>query len=81
MESIALRKTQPSDNDLNQETNNNMVNDDNLNDIMLIYEWVDSFNLSKAKKNISRDFSDGLLLAEMLKKYVPQLVDLNNFPE
>ena len=81
MESIALRKTQPSDNDLNQETNNNMVNDDNLNDIMLIYEWVDSFNLSKAKKNISRDFSDGLLLAEMLKKYVPQLVDLNNYPE
>ena len=47
----------------------------------MIYEWVDSFNLSKAKKNISRDFSDGLLLAEMLKKYVPQLVDLNNFPE
>ena len=81
MESIALRKTQPSDNDLNQETNNNMVNNDNLNDIMLIYEWVDSFNLSKAKKNISRDFSDGLLLAEMLKKYVPQLVDLNNYPE
>ena len=59
MESIALRKTQSSDNDLNQEINNNMVNDDNLNDIMLIYEWVDSFNLSKAKKNISRDFSDG----------------------
>ena len=71
MESIALRKTQPSDNDLNQETNNNMVNNDNLNDIMLIYEWVDSFNLSKAKKNISRDFSDGLLLAEMLKWDVP----------
>ena len=55
MESIALRKTQPSDNDLNQETNNNMINDDNLNDIMLIYEWVDSFNLSKAKKNVSRE--------------------------
>ena len=52
MESIALRKTQPSDNDLNQETNNNMVNDDNLNDIMLIYEWVDSFNLISQKNPV-----------------------------
>lgn len=34
---------------------------DNLNDdneIMYIYEWVDSINLSRPKKNISRDFSD-----------------------
>ena len=47
------------------------MNNDNINDIILIYEWVNSFNLSKAKKNISRDFSDGLLLAEMLKWDVP----------
>jgi hypothetical protein len=29
------------------------------NEYMFIYEWVDSLNLSKPKKNISRDFSDG----------------------
>jgi hypothetical protein len=28
------------------------------NEIMQIYEWVDSVNLSRPKKNIARDFSD-----------------------
>jgi hypothetical protein len=29
------------------------------NELMYIYEWVDSVQLSRPKKNISRDFSDG----------------------
>jgi hypothetical protein len=29
------------------------------NEMMFIYEWVDSIPLSRPKKNISRDFSDG----------------------
>jgi hypothetical protein len=29
------------------------------NDIMFIYEWVDSVSLSRPKKSIARDFSDG----------------------
>ncbi len=29
------------------------------NQFMFIYEWVDSVNLSRPKKNIARDFSDG----------------------
>ena len=29
------------------------------NEYMFIYEWVDSVNLSRPKKNIARDFSDG----------------------
>jgi hypothetical protein len=33
------------------------ANDDG--DIMHIYEWVDYVSLSRPKKNISRDFSDG----------------------
>lgn len=28
-------------------------------EMMYIYEWVDSIPLSRPKKNISRDFSDG----------------------
>ncbi len=29
------------------------------NQLMYIYEWVDSVPLSRPKKNIARDFSDG----------------------
>jgi hypothetical protein len=34
---------------------------DNIEDqeIMFIYEWVDSIPLSRPKKSIARDFSDG----------------------
>ena len=74
---------------LNFEENDTPLNNNDLQndfpqdpyDIMPIYEWVDSFQLTKAKKNIARDFSDGLLLAEMIKKYAPKLVDLHNYPE
>lgn len=62
-----------------------MQDDNDLNNedqqLMQIYEWVDSLNLSKPKKNISRDFSDGYLLAEIIKKIYPNLVDLHNYPE
>lgn len=50
------------------------------NDVMFIYEWVDSIPLSRPKKNISRDFSDGVLVAEMIKNSIPNLVDLHNYP-
>lgn len=48
-------------------------------DTMTILEWVDSANLSRTKRNLSRDFSDGVLLAELLKNHVPSLVDLHNY--
>jgi len=85
---IENEKNENSQN-LNFEENDTPLNNNDLkndlqqdpNDIMLIYEWVDSFQLTKAKKNIARDFSDALLLAEMIKKYAPKLVDLHNYPE
>ena len=46
---------------------------------MTILEWVDSANLSRTKRNLSRDFSDGVLLAELLKNHVPSLVDIHNY--
>ena len=49
-------------------------------ELMLIYEWIDSIPLSKQKKNIARDFSDGQLLAEVIKYYIPKIVDINNYP-
>ena len=59
--------------------------EDNLDDgednkLMYIYEWVDSIPLSRQKKNISRDFNDAVLFAEMIKYHYPRLVDLHNYP-
>ena len=36
-----------------------------------IYNWVDEVPLSRTKKNIARDFSDGLLTAEIIHYYLP----------
>ncbi|KAL5016143.1 hypothetical protein ScPMuIL_005732 [Solemya velum] len=44
-----------------------------------LYTWVDSIQLSRAKRNIARDFSDGVLVAEIVKSHFPQLVDLHNY--
>lgn len=46
---------------------------------MLIYEWVDSANLSRPKRNINQDFSDGVLMAELLKTHLPNMVDVHNY--
>jgi hypothetical protein len=34
-------------------------------DLQKLYAWVDQIPLSRPKKNIARDFSDGVLLAEV----------------
>ncbi len=44
-----------------------------------LYEWVDSFPLSRSKKNISRDFSDGVLIAEVISLVAPSCVDIHNY--
>jgi hypothetical protein len=48
--------------------------------LMTVYEWIDSIPLSREKKNMTRDFSDGVLAAEILKHYYPKLVELHNYP-
>lgn len=37
--------------------------------------------LSKKKNNIRRDFSDGVLMVEILEKTFSKLVDINNYTE
>lgn len=44
-----------------------------------ILKWVDSYILSRPSKKLSRDFSDAVLLAEILKCEFPKLVDLHNY--
>ncbi|CAN2388315.1 negative regulation of microtubule depolymerization [Pristimantis euphronides] len=44
-----------------------------------LYSWVDRIPLSRPKKNIGRDFSDGVLTAEVVKYYFPKLVEMHNY--
>jgi hypothetical protein len=48
-------------------------------DLQLLYTWVDEIPLSRPKKNIARDFSDGVLMAEVVKHFFPKVVQLHNY--
>eukprot|EP01025_Chloroclados_australasicus_P038913 TRINITY_DN4016_c1_g1_i3.p1 TRINITY_DN4016_c1_g1~~TRINITY_DN4016_c1_g1_i3.p1 ORF type:complete len:214 (-),score=30.14 TRINITY_DN4016_c1_g1_i3:266-907(-) len=44
-----------------------------------LYSWVDEIPLSRPKRNIARDFSDGVLMAEVMHYYCPKVVELHNY--
>ena len=52
-----------------------------LNDEQLraLYAWIDAIPLSRPKRNIARDFSDGVMLAEVIAAYFPAFVELHNY--
>ena len=50
-------------------------------DLQMIYNWVDEIPLSRPKRNIARDFSDAVLCAEILKHFIPKLVDMHNYSQ
>ena len=50
-------------------------------DLQIIYNWVDEIPLTRPKRNIARDFSDGVMLAEIVKHYLPKLVDIHNYSQ
>ncbi|XP_076232395.1 sperm flagellar protein 1 [Calliopsis andreniformis] len=50
--------------------------DDNLEEV---YAWIEQMTFSKPKKNLARDFSDGVFMAELLKRYYPRHVDIHNY--
>lgn len=56
-----------------------MQNIPSENEIKEVYAWVNQIPLSKVKKNISRDFADGVFVAEILFHYFPRLVQLHNY--
>uniref|UniRef100_A0A3B5Q0F4 Sperm flagellar 1 n=1 Tax=Xiphophorus maculatus TaxID=8083 RepID=A0A3B5Q0F4_XIPMA len=41
--------------------------------------WIDKIPFSRPKKNVSRDFSDGVMVAEIVKHYFPRIVDIHNY--
>ncbi|XP_068969687.1 sperm flagellar protein 1-like [Bombus flavifrons] len=44
-----------------------------------IYTWMEQIPFSKPKRNLARDFSDGVFMAELLKRYYPRYVDIHNY--
>ncbi|EDO34469.1 predicted protein, partial [Nematostella vectensis] len=44
-----------------------------------LFTWIDEIPLSRPKKSITRDFSDGVLVAEIVKNFLPKLVDIHNY--
>ncbi|GFO16430.1 sperm flagellar protein 1 [Plakobranchus ocellatus] len=55
--------------------------EDYFDDVELesLYQWIDRVPLSRPKKNLGKDFSDGVLVGEIIKHYFPRLVDLHNY--
>lgn len=51
----------------------------NTDELDELYNWVDQVPLSRPKKNITRDFSDGQLAAEVVHHFMPRLVEVHNF--
>ena len=50
-----------------------------VEELQSLYQWVDTIPLSRPKRNIARDFSDGVLCAEIMHHYLPKIVDLHNY--
>lgn len=48
-------------------------------DLQRLYNWVDEIPLSRPKKNISRDFQDGVLFAEVINHHLPRIIEMHNY--
>lgn len=52
------------------------LTEDELQDL---FAWIDKIPLSRPKRHITRDFSDGVMAAEVVKHFFPKHVDLHNY--
>lgn len=48
-------------------------------DLQKLYNWVDEIPLSRPKRNIARDFADGVLFAEIVNHYFPKIIEIHNY--
>uniref|UniRef100_A0A7E4VVR6 Calponin-homology (CH) domain-containing protein n=1 Tax=Panagrellus redivivus TaxID=6233 RepID=A0A7E4VVR6_PANRE len=53
-----------------------ILTESNLEDV---YSWIGALPLSKPVRNIAKDLSDGVLIAEIISHYLPRYVALHNF--
>ena len=63
------------------ENGGDIKNMDDLDDetLQVLYTWIDEIPLSRPKRNIARDFSDGVLVAEIVHHFIPKLVEIHNY--
>mmetsp|Transcript_54504 Transcript_54504/g.151950 ORF Transcript_54504/g.151950 Transcript_54504/m.151950 type:complete len:219 (-) Transcript_54504:115-771(-) len=52
---------------------------ENDEELQKLYVWVDEIPLSRPKRNISRDFADGVLFAEIINHFFPRLIEMHNY--
>ncbi|XP_064007875.1 sperm flagellar protein 1 isoform X2 [Pogoniulus pusillus] len=48
-------------------------------ELRALYGWLDTVPLSRPRRNIARDFSDGVLAAEVVKFFFPSMVQLHSY--
>lgn len=60
---------------------NNFETTNGENFLLLFFYRIDSIPLSRPKGQIEKDFADGVLAAEIVKHYFPQIVDLRNYTQ
>ncbi|XP_074677820.1 sperm flagellar protein 1 [Strix aluco] len=48
-------------------------------ELRALYGWLDAVPLSRPRRNIARDFSDGVLAAEVVKFFFPSMVQLHSY--
>ncbi|XP_018341882.1 PREDICTED: sperm flagellar protein 1-like [Trachymyrmex septentrionalis] len=56
-----------------------MIGDTAQIDNKELIEWIDGIPFSRPARNLTRDFSDAVLTAEVLKLYYPRHVELHNY--
>eukprot|EP00037_Helgoeca_nana_P026006 m.289559 g.289559 ORF g.289559 m.289559 type:complete len:207 (-) comp27109_c0_seq7:1566-2186(-) len=44
-----------------------------------LYGWLDEIPLSRPKRNITRDFADGVMAAEVIAHFLPRLIETHNY--
>ena len=47
--------------------------------VQALYNWIDQIPFSRPKRNISRDFADGVLVAELIHHFAPSMVEMHNY--
>ncbi|XP_050437445.1 sperm flagellar protein 1-like isoform X2 [Adelges cooleyi] len=57
---------------------NNSPNSNKI-DYSSVVQWINSFEFSRPKRNIARDFSDATMVAEIIKYYWPKTIELHNY--
>ena len=50
-------------------------------EVQMVYNWIDEIPLSRPKRNITRDFADGCLLAEVVHHFLPKTIELHNYSQ